>query len=215
MLKNYFIIFITVVFISACPSEKEKIDTQPAPLEKSALPTLLVVGDSLSAAYGIAPEAGWVHLLAQRLQEYQVVNASISGETTSGGRNRLTKALQQYQPAIVILELGANDGLRGLNLKTMQTNLATMIEESQQSGAKVLLLGMRIPPNYGKTYTAQFHQTYYDLAATYDIPLVPFFLEGVGGNRALMQNDGLHPTAAAQERLLENVWSVLGVRFLR
>jgi len=175
--------------------------------------TLLVIGDSLSAAYGIAPQEGWVHLLEQRLHEtgakYQIINTSISGDTTSSGHNRLPKILQQYQPTIVVLGLGANDGLRGLSLKAMRANLAAMIKQSQQAGATILLLGMRIPPNYGKTYTAQFHQIYYDLAATYDIALVPFFLEGVAGNRAFMQDDGIHPTAAAQERLLDNVWGVL------
>ncbi|MEN8216998.1 MAG: arylesterase [Pseudomonadota bacterium] len=180
---------------------------------------LLVIGDSLSAAYGIAPQEGWVHLLEQRLHEtgskYQIINSSISGDTTSGGHNRLAKILQQYQPSIVILELGANDGLRGLSLKAMRANLAAMIKQSQQAGARVLLLGMRIPPNYGKTYTARFHQIYYDLAATYDIALVPFFLEGVAGNRTLMQDDGIHPTAAAQERLLDNVWSVLTKEHLK
>jgi acyl-CoA thioesterase-1 len=201
--------FILCIMICSCSNPS-------TPPQETSLPydmTLLVVGDSLSAAYGIAPKEGWVHLLEQRLQnkeyKYKVINASISGDTTSGGRTRLAKALQQYQPAIVILELGANDGLRGLNLKAMQDNLAAMIKQSQQIGAKVLLLGMRIPPNYGKTYTARFHQTYYDLAATYHTSLVPFFMEGVAGDRALVQNDGLHPTAAAQGRLLENVWSVL------
>jgi acyl-CoA thioesterase-1 len=172
--------------------------------------TLLVLGDSLSAAYGMAPKQGWVQLLTQRLQNkgynYQVLNASISGDTTSGGRSRLSQVLQQVKPAIVILELGANDGLRGLSLKEMQKNLADLIVKSQQAGAKVLLLGMRIPPNYGKAYTEHFQQIYLDLATQYGVPLVPFFLEGVADKRALLQEDNLHPTAEAQEKILENVW---------
>jgi len=175
--------------------------------------TLLVIGDSLSAAYGMAPSKGWVHLLAQRLQDkgyqYRVVNASISGDTTSGGRNRFIKILQQSQPQIVILELGANDGLRALSLPKMRENLALMIKQSQQASAKVLLLGMRIPPNYGKAYSDHFQQIYLDLANKYKISLVPFFLTKVVKNKALIQEDGLHPTEAAQEQLLENVWAKL------
>lgn len=178
---------------------------------KTGIP-LLVIGDSLSAAYGIQPEQGWVHLLGQRLatQGYQVINASISGDTTSNGLRRLRKALLRYRPEIVLIELGANDGLRGLNLKAMENNLAGMIKASQKIGANVLLLGMRIPPNYGKAYTQGFHQIYHDLAARYQIPLVAFFLEGVALNRALMQSDELHPKAVAQPQILENVWSQLG-----
>ncbi|HEW98199.1 MAG: arylesterase [Candidatus Parabeggiatoa sp. nov. 3] len=178
---------------------------------KTGIP-LLVIGDSLSAAYGIQPEQGWVHLLGQRLatQGYQVINASISGDTTSNGLRRLRKALLRYRPEIVVIELGANDGLRGLNLKAMENNLAGMIKAAQEIGANVLLLGMRIPPNYGKAYTQGFHQIYHDLAARYQIPLVAFFLEGVALNRALMQSDELHPKAVAQPQILENVWSKLG-----
>jgi acyl-CoA thioesterase-1 len=175
--------------------------------------TLIVLGDSLSAAYGMAPKQGWVHLLAQRLQNqgynYQVRNASISGDTTSGGRSRLSQVLQPVKPAIVILELGANDGLRGLSLKEMQQNLADMIVKSQQAGANVLLLGMRIPPNYGKAYTERFQQIYPELATQYGVSLVPFFLEGVADKRALLQEDNLHPTVEAQVKILENVWEKL------
>lgn len=175
--------------------------------------TLLVLGDSLSAAYGMAPKQGWVHLLAQRLQNqgynYQVHNASISGDTTNGGRSRLSQLLPQVKPAIVILELGANDGLRGLSLKEMRNNLADMIVKSQQAGAKVLLLGMRIPPNYGNTYTERFQQIYPELATQYGVSLVPFFLEGVADQRALLQEDNLHPTVEAQGKILENVWGTL------
>jgi acyl-CoA thioesterase-1 len=194
---------------------KGEMDTQLTSTESQSSmknhQTLLIIGDSLSAAFGIAPQLGWVFLLEQRLlnkgYHYHVINASISGDTTSGGLRRLLK--QQYPADITILELGANDGLRGLSLKQMRKNLATMIEHSQQAGAKVLLLGMRIPPNYGQLYTDRFHQIYQELAAEYDTSLVPFFLEGVGGHRDLMQDDGLHPTASAQQRLLENVWQVL------
>jgi len=176
-------------------------------------PTLLVVGDSLSAAYGIAPQQGWVPLLAQRLKkqgyDYQVANASISGDTTDNGRRRLAQALRRHDPQIVILELGANDGLRGLSLKAMQANLAAMIEQSQQHKAQVILLGMRIPPNYGKSYTQGFEQVYQDLAQKYAIHLVPFFLEGVAGHSELTQADGLHPTAEAQPQLVDTVWAQL------
>jgi acyl-CoA thioesterase I len=175
--------------------------------------TILVMGDSLSAAHGIAPEQGWVNLLDQRLRKkgyhHAVINGSISGETTSGGRRRLSQTLPQVKPTLVILELGANDGLRGLSLKEMQKNLATMIDQSQQAGAKVLLLGMRIPPNYGKAYTERFQQIYLDLATQYQIPVVPFFLESVAQQRDLMQEDNLHPTAPAQEKLLETVWETV------
>jgi acyl-CoA thioesterase I len=185
--------------------------SKPSPIENHKI--LLIVGDSLSAAYGMTADKGWVSLLEQRLVEkkyaYQVVNASISGDTTSGGVNRLSNAVKQHNPQIVVLELGANDGLRALSLKKMRQNLAMMIEKSQQVGAKVLLLGMRIPPNYGKDYADGFHQIYHDLAAEYDIPLVPFFLDGVALNSALIQADGLHPNAKAQGRLLDNVWGEL------
>lgn len=186
------------------------LNTTPLLATTSEGKTLIILGDSLSAAYGMAPKQGWVHLLAQRLHNqgynYQVLNASISGDTTSGGRSRLSQVLQQVKPAIVILELGANDGLRGLSLKEMQKNLADMIVKSQQAGATVLLLGMRIPPNYGKVYTEHFQQIYLDLATQYGVSLVPFFLEGVADKRALLQEDNLHPTVEAQGKILENVW---------
>jgi acyl-CoA thioesterase-1 len=176
-------------------------------------PVILVLGDSLSAAYGIPAEQGWVNLLQRRLAErgypYQVINASISGDTTSGGLSRLPAALEQHRPALVILELGANDGLRGQPPMLMSRNLAQMIELAQQSGARVVLAEMRIPPNYGPLYTQKFQTSFRELAKTYDIPLIPFMLNGVAGNPALIQNDGLHPRAEGQPRILENVWSVL------
>lgn len=173
--------------------------------------TLLVFGDSLSAAYGIPVQQGWVNLLAQKLENrnIQVINASISGETTSGGLTRIATTLAQHKPTIVVLELGANDGLRGLPVKQMEQNLAAIIRASQQAGAKVLLLGMKIPPNYGPQYTRDFSNTYTALARQFKTGLVPFFLEGVAGNPALIQQDGLHPTAEAQPKLVENVWAVL------
>jgi len=173
--------------------------------------TILVIGDSLSAAYGMATEQGWVSLLAQRVQShgYQVVNASISGDTTSGGHSRLPQALQKFKPTLVILELGANDGLRGLPIKEMRYHLASMIEISRQAGAQVLLLGMRIPSNYGKAYAEQFQQVYHDLAKKYQLSLVPFWLAKVADRREFIQEDNLHPTATAQPQLLENIWEKL------
>ena len=175
--------------------------------------TILVLGDSLSASYGLAQESGWVSLLQQRLQQekqtYRVVNASISGETTSGGLYRINALLAQHQPKIVILELGANDGLRGLSLASTRNNLESMIQRAKKSGAKILLLGMRIPPNYGATYTEQFHQLYEILAKKYYLQRQPFFLAPIAGQREYFQADGLHPTAAAQQLLLDGVWIIL------
>lgn len=175
--------------------------------------TILVLGDSLSAAFGINQEQGWVALLQQRLtrndEKYQVINASISGETTAGGRSRLPALLQRHDPDIVILQLGANDGLRGLSLHDMRANLKRMIELSRNQGAAVLLVGIRLPPNYGPSYTRLFHDVYTQLATTEDVALVPFLLAGVAQQRSLFQADGLHPTAAAQDELLDNVWDKL------
>jgi len=175
--------------------------------------TLLVFGDSLSAAYGLRAEQGWVAQLQQRLASegygYHVVNASVSGETTSGGRNRLQRALAQHRPAVVLLELGANDGLRGLPVKDSQANLRAMIQAAQVSGAKVLLLGIHIPPNYGPRYTQAFDAMYTSLAAEQKVPLVPFILEGFALDPRYMQADGLHPNAAGQPRVLTNVWPQL------
>ena len=176
-------------------------------------PVILVLGDSLSAGYGIPVEKGWVSLLQRRLVErgfpYRVVNASISGDTTSGGLSRLPAALELHRPAIVVLELGANDGLRGQPPMAMSRNLSRMIERSQQAGARVLLAEMRIPPNYGPLYAQKFQATFGELAQHYAIPLIPFLLDGVAGNPALIQDDGLHPRAEAQPRILDNVWAVL------
>ena len=178
-----------------------------------ATPHILVVGDSLSAAYGMSPEQGWVYLLQQRLQKngyvHQVINFSISGDTTENGLSRLAPALDKYQPTIVILELGANDGLRGLSLKQMQANLTAMIEKSHAIQAKVLLLGMKIPPNMGKAYVDRFHQIYHDLASDNGLVLVPFLLENVAGLAEFTQEDGLHPNEKAQPLILDTVWEKL------
>lgn len=174
---------------------------------------ILVFGDSLSAAYGIEPEEGWVTLLAERLQNRSypvtVANASVSGETTSGGLARLPAALQAHQPDLVILELGGNDGLRGLPVPQMRSNLQQMIELSLASGAEVLLVGIQIPPNYGPRYTEPFYAQYQELAEQYELALLPFLLEGIAENPALMQGDGVHPIADAQIMILDNVWPVL------
>ena len=172
--------------------------------------TILVFGDSLSAALGLRPEQGWVELLTRRLQSqgygYEVVNASVSGETSSGGLQRLPRALELHRPGIVILELGANDGLRGLPLDAMRANLVQMVRLSQAQGARVLLVGIRLPPNYGQRYGEQFAGTYPALADQNRLPLVPFLLQGVALNPSLMQEDGLHPNAAGEPVVLENLW---------
>lgn len=181
--------------------------------------TILVVGDSISAAYGIDINDGWVTLLEQRLAEdglsYQVVNASISGDTSAGGRYRLPALLERHQPELVILELGGNDGLRGLPLTNLQDNLLTMSQLAKAQGAQVLLLGMRIPPNYGPRYTEGFYQVYQHVAAQEQLPLVAFFLDGVGGDSELVQLDGIHPTAQAQPILLDNAWPAIQALLLK
>ncbi|MBB3142106.1 arylesterase [Halomonas organivorans] len=181
-----------------------------APAMADQRPRLLVMGDSLSAAYGIERDAGWVSLLAERLEgKAEVINASISGETSGGGAARLPELLRQHAPEIVLLELGGNDGLRGLPPGQLRANLAGMIEESQAAGAQVLLLGIDIPPNYGPAYRDAFTGVYDDLAERYEVALVPFLLKGVALDESLMQDDGIHPTAAAQPALLDNVWPAL------
>ncbi|MCU9950151.1 arylesterase [Pseudomonas sp. PDM13] len=181
--------------------------------QEAAAGTVLVVGDSISAALGLETSQGWVSLLQKRMDdegfEHRVVNASISGDTSAGGASRLPALLGEHKPELVIIELGGNDGLRGQPPAQLQQNLAGMVERSQQAGAKVLLLGMRLPPNYGKRYTDAFAQVYQDLASAQQVPLVPFFLEGVGGVEGMMQADGIHPAAGAQGKLLDNVWPTL------
>ena len=177
---------------------------------------ILVVGDSLSAEYGLPRGSGWVALLQKRLdaekKAYHVVNASISGDTTSGGRARLQQLLKQHQPQIVVLELGGNDALRGLSLQQTRANLAAMVTASQQIKAKVLLLGMQIPPNYGPKYTADFTQTFTDVSRTHKTALVPFLLKGIGDvpdSQRWFQADRIHPNAQAQSKMLDNVWPQL------
>ena len=181
--------------------------------QNAAAGTVLIVGDSISAAFGLDTRQGWVSLLEQRLKHEgfteTVVNASISGDTSAGGQARLPALLVEHKPEVVILELGGNDGLRGMLPTQLQQNLASMIDNARASGARVLLLGMQLPPNYGARYTEAFAKVYSDLADQKKIPLVPFFLQGIGGNPELMQADGIHPAVAAQGKLLENVWPTL------
>jgi len=183
------------------------------PVARADPPVILVVGDSLSAAYGIRLEQGWVSLLQRRLEAegygYRVVNASTSGETTGGALARLPRALERHRPAIVVLELGANDGLRGLPISQVRANFDAMLQLSRAAGARILLIGMHIPPNYGPAYTSAFDSMYRELAPADDPPLVPFLLDGVALDDSLMQADGLHPNAAAQPRLLDTVWPKL------
>lgn len=178
-----------------------------------AAPTILVFGDSLSANYGLTIESGWVSLLQQRLRQnnyaYRIVNASISGETTAGGRARIDSAMAAHQPAIVILELGANDGLRGLPLQATRDNLDAIIRACRAAKSKVLLAGMRLPPNYGGAYSEGFSLIYPVLAKKHHTVLLPFLLEGIAGQRDFFQADNLHPTADAQTALLDNVWKYL------
>ena len=173
-------------------------------------PTVVVLGDSLSAGYGMDADESWVTLLQARLRRegypQAVVNASVSGATTQDGRTRLPQILNRDRPAVVIIELGGNDGLRGLSLETMHANLAAIIEQARAAGAEPLLVGMRLPPNYGPAYTRRFERIYRELAREYSVPFVPFLLQGVAGHAELMQPDGMHARAAAQPKLLDNVW---------
>ncbi len=176
-------------------------------------PAILVVGDSLSAGYGIKQSESWVTLLQTRLREkgfdYDVINASISGDTTAGALARFAPLLQRHAPEIVIIELGGNDGLRGLTLESLKENLAQMITRAQRENARVVLVGMALPPNYGPLYDSAFRNTYRDLARQYNTALVPFFLDGIENDLSAFQRDGIHPNAASQPRLLDNVWPAL------
>ena len=175
--------------------------------------TVLIWGDSLSAGYGLRPPQAWPALLEQRIVNarlpHKVVNASISGETTAGGRSRLPAALQTYRPSLVVIELGANDGLRGLPVPAMIANLQAMIDASREAGARVLLIGMRMPPNYGPDYTARFERAFQELAKTNKLRLVPFMMEGFADKPAYFQRDGIHPIADAQPLILDTVWREL------
>ena len=176
-------------------------------------PVLLILGDSLSAGYGMDREQSWVRLFELRLQQhgysYRILNSSISGDTTQGGLARLPRLLDRYQPEIVIIELGGNDGLRGINPDVTRANLVNMIQQCQQNGARVLLAGIKLPPNYGEVYLKQFESIYADLASEYETLLVPFFMDGVVFRPDLLQADGIHPNEKGQPVLLDNVWSVL------
>ena len=174
---------------------------------------VLVLGDSLSAGYGIDTERGWVARLAERIERtgwpHRVVNASVSGETTVGGLTRLPALLDRHRPAVLVIQLGANDGLRGWDFAVMRENLTRLVVQGREAGARVLLIGVRLPPNYGASYTDGFQAVFMEVAAEQGVPLAPTLLKGVAEDWSLMQADGLHPTAEAQERLLDNVWPTL------
>jgi len=180
---------------------------------QAAAPVILIVGDSISAGYGLPAGAGWTTLLQQRLETghypHRVVNASISGDTSAGGRARLAALLAQHRPAVTVIELGGNDGLRGGSLEALRGNLDAMAAMAQKAGSQVLLVGMRLPPNYGPAYVQRFDATFADVAKARKIALVPFMFDGFGENNALFQPDRVHPTAAAQPKLLDNVWREL------
>lgn len=192
------------------PGSGSQVDAKPTP---ASPPTILVMGDSLSAAYGLEASQGWVSLLASKLAKehprWRVVNASISGETTAGGSARIVSEVLRVRPAVVVIELGANDGLRGLPLREMRRNLARMIGASRYVGARVLLVGMRIPPNYGAEYTHGFEQQYRELTSLFDVALLPFLLEPIATDRSKFQGDNLHPVASAQPVLRDHVWAAL------
>ncbi len=176
--------------------------------------TIMIVGDSISAGYGLSPEQGWVKLLQKRLdqtypKQHKVINASVSGETTSGALARLPKLLTTHKPDIVVIELGGNDGLRGQPPQLIQQNLSQLVQQSKKSNAKVILFGMKIPPNYGSAYTKAFENNYTVVAKQHNISLLPFFLEGVAGNNNLMQQDLIHPNAQAQPKLLNLAWKYI------
>ncbi|WP_042298838.1 arylesterase [Paraburkholderia kururiensis] len=194
---------------AAClPQDAFAANDQP-----SGKPVIVVLGDSLSAEYGLPRDSGWVALLRQRLAserlDYNVANASISGDTTSDGRSRLPALMQRLKPAIVIVELGANDALRGVPLATTEANLRAIVESVRRSNAKAVLIGMYVPPNYGPTYTQKFHSLYGQLAQDMRIPLVPFLLAGIENKPDMFQADQIHPTQQAQPALLDNVWPTL------
>lgn len=199
--------------LHALPTAAQETALRSGPLAPTQMEKILVVGDSLSAEYGLPRGSGWVTLVTQRLTEldkaYQIRNASISGDTTATGLRRLPAILDEFQADIVILELGANDGLRGLPLSDMKANLQNMIELIQATGARVLLIGQHIPPNYGRRYAEDFHAVYAELASKYGVGLVPFMLEGIATDASMFQADGLHPTARAQQHIAETIWPQL------
>ncbi|PUA26933.1 MAG: arylesterase [Cellvibrio sp. 79] len=196
MQKLHIYLFLLLTFVTNLAAAQQPTDK------------ILVLGDSLSAGYGIDIQQGWVNLLQKELaktHKVQVINASVSGETSSGGKTRLPALLTEHKPDVVILELGGNDGLRGQPLKLLEKNLQTMIDASKNSGAKVILAGMQIPPNYGPRYSSEFKTLFVNLAEKNEAGLIPFLLEGIGGKAELMQRDGIHPTAEAQSIIVDNV----------
>ena len=201
MLRRAFIVAILAFVIAARIASAE------------SSPVILVVGDSISAGYGLPAGSGWVSLLQERLKQehrpHTVVNASISGDTTAGGRARLDALLSRYRPAVTVIELGGNDGLRGGSVDAMRQNLAAMTVAAQKAGSRVLLIGMRMPPNYGPAYIERFDATFAEVAKAHKTALVPFLFEGFGENEAMFQPDRIHPVAAAQPKLLDNVWREL------
>ena len=200
------LLLLTFLFLS-----EGAIGTTPTALPTT--PTILVLGDSLSASYGLDRELGWVSLLEERLRQrgmpYRVINASVSGETTAGGLTRLDSLLSQHQPEVLLIELGANDGLRGLAFDIMRGNLIALIRRSQAADSRILLIAVPLPPNYGEAYTVGFQAVFRDVAEAEKVAFVPDLLAGIAEDRTLMQADGLHPTAEAQPRILGNVWPVL------
>ena len=204
---------VLMLGMAAAPAMAQVTSAQARPASAQAVRNVLVMGDSLSAAYGISNAQGWVALTQQRVAAkkpgWRMVNASISGETTAGGAARIKGELKRHKPAVVIIELGANDGLRGLSLVQTRDNLEQMIKSSKASGARVLLVGMRIPPNYGRDYTQGFERTYRELAKVHGTAFLPFLLEPIMLDRTSFQSDNLHPTAAVQPRLRDHVWPSL------
>ena len=199
-----------IAMMTACCATAHAADAQAASQPK---PAIVVLGDSLSAEYGLPRDTGWVNLLRDKLAkerfDYSVANSSISGDTTSGGRARLTAVLSRIKPAVVIVELGANDGLRGQPVGQMKINLGVIIEQSRRSGARVLLVGMKLPPNYGDEYTGSFERSFGELAKQHHVALVPFMMEGFAEKREYFQNDRIHPNADAQPLILDRVWQGL------
>lgn len=207
-MKNFFIVF-SVLLVAISSSTYSSVDSSSPPTNA----TIMVYGDSLSAGYGLPQKAGWVNLLKKRLQSqssaYRVVNVSISGETTLGGRNRIERALKTHRPNIVIIELGANDGLRGLPIKSIHNNLEAIVKACQRNKASIFLIGMRLPPNYGPTYTQKFQDIYVEIAKHHKLKLLPFLFEGFGDKPEYFQEDSVHPNESAQEKILNNIWQVL------
>ena len=206
-----FLITLSILLLSTSSSiAYSSTGTAISPVEST---TIMVYGDSLSAGYGLPQKTGWVSMLKTQLKKqqavYQIINASISGETTLGGLNRIEKALKRHHPNIVIVELGANDGLRGLPIKSIHDNLEAIVKACKQNKASILLVGMRLPPNYGTAYTKKFSAIYQQIAKRHELRLVPFLLAGFGDKPEYFQEDKMHPNKNAQEKILNNVWKVL------